>query len=91
MHNNDFYVDDKGIYLHLYGDLSKLVMSKEVFVEAYKKWIVGEELHWIDNADSYICPVCGLEVNSPARYDGCKCPKCGFQDKKDGGAGNAAD
>ena len=56
MHNNDFYVDDKGIYLHLYGDLSKLVMSKEVFVEAYKKWIVGEELHWIDNADSYICP-----------------------------------
>lgn len=39
--------------------------------------------HWIDNADSYICPICGLEVNNPAKYDGCKCPKCGFQDEKD--------
>lgn len=39
--------------------------------------------HWIDNADSYICPKCGIEVNNPARYDGCKCPNCGFQDEKD--------
>lgn len=39
--------------------------------------------HWIDNADSWICPVCGLEVSSPAKYKGCKCPKCGFQDEKD--------
>lgn len=39
--------------------------------------------HWIDNADSYICPVCGLEVPSPVKYEGCKCPRCGFQDEKD--------
>lgn len=39
--------------------------------------------HWIDNADSYICPKCGLEVNSPANYEGCKCPRCSFQDPKD--------
>lgn len=40
-------------------------------------------MHWIDNADSWICPVCGLEVSSPAKYKGCKCPQCGFQDVKD--------
>ena len=39
--------------------------------------------HWIDNADSYICPICGEEVRSPSAYPGCKCPKCGFQDEKD--------
>jgi len=39
--------------------------------------------HWIDNADSYICPVCGKEVSSPAKYEGCKCPECKFQDEKD--------
>ena len=39
--------------------------------------------HWIDNADSYICPKCYLEVNNPAKYEGCKCPNCGFQDPKD--------
>ena len=39
--------------------------------------------HWIDNADSYICPVCGEEVRSPSAYPGYKCPKCGFQDEKD--------
>lgn len=40
-------------------------------------------LHWLDNADSWICPVCGFETGSPAKYGGCKCPKCGFQDDKD--------
>ena len=40
-------------------------------------------LHWLDNADSWICPVCGFETSSPAKYEGCKCPKCGFQDDKD--------
>jgi rubredoxin len=40
-------------------------------------------LHWLDNADSWICPVCGFETGSPAKYEGCKCPKCGFQDDKD--------
>ena len=39
--------------------------------------------HWIDNADSYICPKCRMEVNSPSKYEGCKCPRCGFQDEKD--------
>lgn len=39
--------------------------------------------HWIDNADSYICPNCGFETDSPARYTGCICPRCGFQDPKD--------
>jgi tRNA(Ile2) C34 agmatinyltransferase TiaS len=40
-------------------------------------------LHWLDNADSWICPICGFETSSPAKYEGCKCPKCGFQDDKD--------
>ena len=40
-------------------------------------------MHWIDNADSYICPVCGLETDNPNRYDSAKCPVCGFQDIKD--------
>ena len=38
--------------------------------------------HWIDNADSYICPKCRLEVNNPMHFD-CKCPRCGFMDVKD--------
>ena len=39
--------------------------------------------HWIDDADHYICPICGFETSSPAKYEGCKCPNCGFQDEKD--------
>ena len=39
--------------------------------------------HWIDNADSYICPICGFETDSPAKFPGCKCPLCGYQDPKD--------
>lgn len=39
--------------------------------------------HWLDNADSWICPICGFETSSPSKYDGCICPKCGFQDEKD--------
>ena len=39
--------------------------------------------HWIDDADHWICPYCGFETGSPAKYEGCKCPKCGFQDDKD--------
>lgn len=38
--------------------------------------------HWIDNADSYICPICRFETNNPNKYD-CKCPRCGFMDAKD--------
>ncbi len=40
-------------------------------------------MHWIDNADSYICPICGFETDNPNKYDGCTCPVCGFQDEKD--------
>lgn len=40
-------------------------------------------MEWIDNADSWICPVCGNEENSPAKYPGCQCPRCGFQADKD--------
>ena len=49
----------------------------------YKGSEIKSELHWIDNADSWICPICGFETGSPAKYEGCKCPKCGFQDDKD--------
>jgi rubredoxin len=49
--------------------------------------LIGKKLmgkkHWLDNADSWICPICGFETSSPAKYEGCKCPKCGFQDEKD--------
>lgn len=48
-----------------------------------KEWDKQKSKHWIDNADSYICPICGEEVRSPSAYPGCKCPKCGFQDEKD--------
>lgn len=44
---------------------------------------MSKEKHWIDNADSWICPVCGFECDNPAKHEGCKCPKCGFQDEKD--------
>ena len=39
--------------------------------------------HWIDNADSYICPVCRFETDNPNRFPFAKCPRCGFQDEKD--------
>lgn len=42
-----------------------------------------KDLHWIDDADRWRCPICGFETASPMLYVGCKCPKCGFQDKKD--------
>lgn len=34
-------------------------------------------LDWVDNADSFFCPVCHLEVNNPAKYHAV-CPNCGF-------------
>lgn len=39
--------------------------------------------HWIDDADSYICPECGFTTDNPNKYYKCICPRCGFQDKKD--------
>lgn len=33
--------------------------------------------HWIDNADSYVCSVCGYEDDNPNKYKGGKeCPWC---------------
>ena len=59
-----------------YSDLIKL------FEEEKQK--MCESKHWIDNADSYLCPVCGFEARpNPAKYKDCKCPRCGFQDEKD--------
>lgn len=43
----------------------------------------NKNLHWIDNADSYICPICGYETNNPHYLFDIRCPKCGFKDKKD--------
>lgn len=40
-------------------------------------------MNWIDNADSYICPICCFETDNPNRYDNCICPVCGFQAEKD--------
>ena len=39
-------------------------------------------MDWIDNADSYKCPVCGYECDNPNRYNG-QCPKCGFVPDKE--------
>lgn len=39
--------------------------------------------HWIDDADHWICPDCEFITPNPNRYEGAKCPKCGFQDEKD--------
>lgn len=34
-------------------------------------------LEWIDNADSWLCPICRTEVWSPTAYN-YHCPGCGF-------------
>ena len=41
--------------------------------------------YWIDNADSYICSICGYECNNPNKYKygADVCPNCGT--KMDGG------
>ena len=35
--------------------------------------------YWIDNADSYICSICGYECNNPnkEKYGTDICPNCG--------------
>ena len=35
--------------------------------------------HWIDNADSWICSMCGYESNNPnkEKYGSNRCPSCG--------------
>lgn len=39
--------------------------------------------HWIDNGDSWICPICGDEEENPNKFSNSECPVCGFQDPKD--------
>lgn len=36
-------------------------------------------MDWIDNADSYVCPVCRYETDNPGRYPMATCPKCGWR------------
>lgn len=38
---------------------------------------------WIDNGDSWICPICAHEEENPNKFPNSKCPICGFQDPKD--------
>ena len=43
-----------------------------------------DTMEWLDNADSYLCPVCRTEVSTPTKYN-YHCPGCGFiadRDKK---------
>lgn len=39
-------------------------------------------LEWINNADSWLCPVCRTEVWSPVVYN-YHCPECGFIAERD--------
>lgn len=57
--------------------------ENQILIMMQKDWDKRKSKHWIDNADSYICPICNQEVRSPSDYPGCKCPNCGFQDEKD--------
>ena len=38
--------------------------------------------HWIDNADSWVCPYCRYECDNPNKIPGNKCPKCGFREDR---------
>lgn len=38
--------------------------------------------NWIDNADSYKCPICGYETGNPNRHNN-QCSVCGFIADKD--------
>ena len=58
----EFYVDNEGIYVPVVGTSAyKQLMSKEMFVEAYNKWIKGIE----PTEDIYRlnpCFVCGSTI-----------------------------
>ena len=71
-------------YYHKESDFGKTVfLDKAQAEKILMDKTSGSSLHWIDNADSYICPICAFECDNPNRYEGCKCPQCGFQDEKD--------
>lgn len=63
--------------------------TKEQLDDAYKlgyqhgrKYAIAKSKHWLDNADSYLCPICYFETDNPHRFK-YKCPICGFMDEKD--------
>lgn len=78
---------EKDRYNKIYNGIFSSKVIRNKISEIFKIFTLGGNKkmskHWIDNADSYICPVCRLEVNNPAKYYGCICPRCGFQDEKD--------
>ena len=39
-------------------------------------------MEWLDNADSWLCPVCKIEVSIPTKYN-YHCPSCGFIAERD--------
>lgn len=38
--------------------------------------------HWIDHADSWVCPCCGFECNNPNKLTERRCPKCNFREEE---------
>ena len=58
------------------------ILSKEAYEDLCMRASKGAE-HWIGDAYHYICPVCGFRVVNPNHFIGRRCPKCGFQYKKD--------
>lgn len=96
------YIDDNGIWMPI-GDYApqgvsnhRLVMPKEMFVEAYNKWINKKTVRhgrWEDapytyfGAKRYVCSECKDDDFWKKRYVEIKenyCPNCGA--KMDGGA-----
>lgn len=69
----------KLVYLKEYRDKSGIEFLRRMGIET--KFLGEEEpLHWVDNADSYLCPKCGFEVNNPNDLDNPhKCPQCGLE------------
>lgn len=53
----------------------EFLIKNMVQVEKLKGTQKRTVLRWLDNADSYKCPVCGHEVNNPAKCNGV-CPYC---------------
>lgn len=60
--------------------VEKKQVARKPYVAPVANVVPG--LHWLDNADSWLCPICLMEVNTPTQY-GYKCPRCGFMDEKD--------
>ena len=79
----EILADDQKYYLapNYYRWATRII--SQALKEGYDIVKKEENTHWIDNADSYICPKCRFETSNPNKYKGCICPNCGFQDEKD--------